>query len=103
MFDECTHPTEDRLEGREPIGGLFRNIDEYFYAIRDSLLLCWENSSGQETGPRKAPDLLTSALIQILSRGSRSRRLSFSKHAFNDQLVDLILVKRPRGPAQPWY
>ena len=40
VFDERIYPTEGGLEGREPIGGLFRNIEEYLYAIDDSLLLC---------------------------------------------------------------
>ena len=40
MLDEGVHPTEGGFEGREPIGGLFGNIEEYLYAIDDSLLLC---------------------------------------------------------------
>ena len=40
MLDECGHPAEGGLEGREPIGRLFRNIEENLRAIRDSLLLC---------------------------------------------------------------
>ena len=39
MFDECAHTSEGRLEGREPIGGLFGNIEEHLCAIYDSLLL----------------------------------------------------------------
>ena len=40
MLDECVHSTEGGLEGRKPIGRLFRNIEENFCAIHDSLLLC---------------------------------------------------------------
>ena len=39
MFDERVHPAEGGLEGREPIGGFFRDIEEDLYAIHDSLLL----------------------------------------------------------------
>ena len=28
MLDDCVHPTEGGLEGREPIGRLFRHIEE---------------------------------------------------------------------------
>ena len=40
MLDERVHSAEGGLEGREPIGRLFRNIEEYLCAIHDSLLLC---------------------------------------------------------------
>ena len=40
MLDERIHPTEGGLEGREPISGLFCNIEEYLHAIDDSLPLC---------------------------------------------------------------
>ena len=40
MLDERVHPAEGGLEGREPIGRFFRNIEENLRAIRDSLLLC---------------------------------------------------------------
>ena len=39
MLDERVHPTEGGLEGREPIGGLFRHIEEDLQAIRDPLFL----------------------------------------------------------------
>ena len=39
MPDECSHPVEDGLEGRENIGGLFCNIEEYFHDPRNSLFL----------------------------------------------------------------
>jgi len=44
MLDECDHPAEGGLEGREPIGRLFRDIEENLRDIRDSLLLCWSSS-----------------------------------------------------------
>ena len=37
MLDEHVHAAEGRLEGREPVGGLFCNIKENIHAIRDSL------------------------------------------------------------------
>ena len=40
MLDERVHSAEGGLEGREPIGRLFRNIEEDLCAIHDSLLLC---------------------------------------------------------------
>ena len=40
MLDERVHAAESRLEGREPIRGLFRNIQEYLRPIYDSLPLC---------------------------------------------------------------
>ena len=40
MLDERAHSTEDGLEGREPIGGLFRNIEQDLREISDSLPLC---------------------------------------------------------------
>jgi len=42
MFDERVHSTEGGFEGREPIGGLFCNIEEDLRAIGDSLPLCCE-------------------------------------------------------------
>jgi len=40
MPDERVHPTEGGFEGREPIGGFFRDIEEDFCAVDDSLFLC---------------------------------------------------------------
>jgi len=48
MFDERAHSTEGGFEGREPIGGLFRNIEEDLGAIGDSLPLCWETRRVRE-------------------------------------------------------
>ena len=42
MLDERAHSAEGGLEWREPIGGLFRKIEEDLRAIDDSLPLCWE-------------------------------------------------------------
>ena len=42
MLYERIHPTEGGLEGREPIGGLFRNIEEDLRGIGHSLPLCCE-------------------------------------------------------------
>ena len=39
MLDERVHATEGGFEGREPIGGLFCDIEEYLCAVDDSLLL----------------------------------------------------------------
>jgi hypothetical protein len=36
MLDERVHITEGRLEGREPIRGLLRNIEENLHTISDS-------------------------------------------------------------------
>ena len=40
VLDECVDTSESRLEGREPICGPFRNVEENLCAIRDPLLLC---------------------------------------------------------------
>jgi len=40
MFDERVHPTKGGLEGREPIGRLFRDVEEDLCTVNDSLLLC---------------------------------------------------------------
>ena len=48
MLDERAHSTEGGLEGREPIGGLIRNIEEDLGAIGDSLPLCWETRRVRE-------------------------------------------------------
>jgi len=42
MLDERIHSAEGGLEGREPVGGLLRNIEEYLHTICNPLLLCWE-------------------------------------------------------------
>jgi len=30
MFDDRVYPTEGEFEGKEPVGRLFRNIEEFF-------------------------------------------------------------------------
>jgi len=40
MLDERIYSTEGGFEGREPIGGLFRDIEEDLCAVDDSLPLC---------------------------------------------------------------
>ena len=47
MPDERVHAAQGGLEGREPVGGFFRNIEEYFYAICYPLPLCWAPPSHQ--------------------------------------------------------
>jgi len=37
MLDERVHETQDGLEGRTPVGGLFRNVEKCLHAIHDSL------------------------------------------------------------------
>jgi len=44
MPNERAYTTEGRLKGREPIGGLFRNIQEYLRTIRNPLPLRCETS-----------------------------------------------------------
>jgi len=51
MLDERVHETKGRFQGREAIGGLFRNIEEYLHTIRDSLPLCWEPTNRQMADP----------------------------------------------------
>ena len=47
MLDDRAHPSEGGLEGREPIGRLFRDIEENICAVHDSLLLRWGFPSDQ--------------------------------------------------------
>jgi len=51
MLDECVHETQGRFQGREAIGGLFRDIEEYLQAIRDPLPFCWEPWNRQMADP----------------------------------------------------
>ena len=39
MLDECVHTAKGRLEGREPIGTLFCDIENNLCAVDGSLLL----------------------------------------------------------------
>ena len=45
MFDERVHTAEGSFQGREPVGGVFHEIEEYLHAMRDSLPLYWEPPS----------------------------------------------------------
>ena len=47
MLDERIHAAEDRLEGRKPTRGLFRNVEEDLHTICNPLPLCWEVLSRQ--------------------------------------------------------
>ena len=41
MLDECAHPTKGGLEGRTPVGGFFRDVEEYLCTLFESLqFLC---------------------------------------------------------------
>ena len=40
MLDERVHPTKGGLEGRKPVGGFFRDVEEYLRALGESLFLC---------------------------------------------------------------
>ena len=107
MLDEGVHSTEGGLEGREPIGGLFRNIEEDLRAIDDSLPLCCGVQTVKELTRRKALDQLTSIRISAVPSGPGVRQTSFSKHGvvWNDSWwVDIVRsvrrdtsVRIPRG------
>jgi len=49
MLDERVHSTESGLEGREPIGGLFRNVEQDLRGIDNSLPLCCESLTVKES------------------------------------------------------
>ena len=51
MLDKCIHSAKGRLEGREPVSGLFCNIEENLCNICDLLLLHWEAPIDQRTNP----------------------------------------------------
>ena len=41
MFDERVHSAKGGLEGRKPVGGFFRDVEEYLRALCESLqFLC---------------------------------------------------------------
>jgi len=69
MLDERVHSTEGGFEGREPIGGLFRNIEEDLRAIEDSPLLYCEVQTVKEFTRRKALNQLTSIRISVAPSG----------------------------------
>jgi len=41
MLDECAQPAEGSLERREPIGGLFHNIEKHLHTIRNPSPFFW--------------------------------------------------------------
>jgi len=82
MLDERAHTTEGGLEGREPIGGLFRNVEEDLGAIDDSLPLCWEIPTVRELARWKALNPLTSIRSGVTPTGPGIRQTSFLKHGF---------------------
>ena len=80
MLDEGAHSPEGGLEGREPIGGLFRNIKKDLRAICDSLPLCCEVQTVKEFTGRKALDQLTSIRISAAPSGPGARQTPFLEH-----------------------
>ena len=79
MSDECVHPAEGGLEGREPIGGLFRDIKRYLHKVCDPLPLCWEPLDNQLSA-RKALNPPTSTWIRVGLRESGIGQKSDSRH-----------------------
>ena len=63
MLDEGVHPTQGSLEGREPIGGLFRDIEENLQAIPGPLPLRWESRLSIKDDPEKMINPLTSTWV----------------------------------------
>ena len=51
ILDERAHTTQGGFEGREPIGGPFRNVKENLQSICNPLPLYWEPLSRQGTEP----------------------------------------------------
>jgi len=82
MLDERAHSTEGGLEGREPIGGLFRNIEENLRGIDNSLPLCCEIRTVKEPTRRKALNSLTLIRISVTPRGPGGCQTSFFEHGF---------------------
>ena len=81
MLDEGVHSTEGGFEGREPIGGLFRDIKEDLRAIDDSPpLYYYEVQTVRESTRQKALDWLTSIRISVAPSGPGAHQTSFSKH-----------------------
>jgi len=50
MLDERAHAAKGGLERREPVGGLFRNVEEYLDTICNPLPLCWGTEIRQRAG-----------------------------------------------------
>ena len=101
MLDERVHPTEGGLEGREPIGGLFRNIKEDLRAICDSLPLCYEVQTVREFTRRKALNQLTSIRISVAPSGPGARQTPFLEHGVvwnGSWCVDVVRSARATIP-----
>ena len=69
MLDERAHTTEGGFQGREPISGLFCNIEEDLRAIDDSLPLCWEIQTVKNSTSWGAFSPLTSIRIGVTPGG----------------------------------
>ena len=80
MLDQRAHSTEGGLEGREPIGRLFGNVEEDLGAIDDSLPLCWQIPAVRELARWKALNPLTSIRSRVTPAGPGIRQTSFWEH-----------------------
>ena len=95
MLDKGVHSTEGGFEGREPIRGLFRNIEEDLRAIGDSPPLYCEVQTVKEFTRRKALDQLTSVRIGVAPGGPGVRQTvtPFLEH---DCCMEWFMVGRYR-------
>jgi len=48
-LDDRVHPTESGFEGREPIGGLLRDVDEYLYVTETTWIEATPDGAASET------------------------------------------------------
>jgi len=80
VLDERVHSTEGGLEGREPIGRLFCDVEEDLCAIGDSLPLCWGVQKGKELISQKALNPLTSIQISVTPSSPGIRQTSLLKY-----------------------
>jgi hypothetical protein len=106
MLDERVHSTEGGLEGREPICGLFCNIEEDFRAIGDSLPLCWEIQTVRELASWKALSLLTSILVSVTPGDPGICQTSLLKHGVAGMVRGKQIfstMRRPQSQRQPRY
>ena len=88
MLDERVQSTEGRLEGREPIGRLFRNIEEGLRAICNSLSFCCEVQTVKEFTRRKALNQLTSIRISVVSSSPGVRQMLFLGHGLQMRVLE---------------
>jgi len=101
MLDEGVHSTEGGFEGREPIGGLFRDIEEDLRAIGDSPPLYCEVQTVKEFTRRNALDQLTSIRIGAAPGGPGVRQRSFLEHDVvwnGSQWADVVRSARATIP-----